>query len=251
MNAEKLQWLTGDPRDLISPNEVHISRVLLETTSFEIESLRGILSADELARAAKFHFEKDQKKFIVTRGVLRTILGRYLGNKPDELRFEYTSFGKPLLATDRGHGAITFNLSHSDEIALVAVTRSRRIGIDVERIRHNIDVGQIANRFFSSDEIRSLDKLQVTDRPELFFQYWVRKEALIKAMGEGLSFPMEQCDVSSINGMFLSPTKLSVENKEGSCWHVQDLFPGDGYAAAIATEKGDMDISYWHYEYKP
>src|SRR5580765_3338393 len=109
MNTEKLQWRRGVPGELISSNEVHVWRVFIDTTNFQSESLQETLSADELIRAEQFHFEKDQKRFIVARGILRKILGHYLHKKPHELRFEYTSYGKPVLATDDGCDTLSFN----------------------------------------------------------------------------------------------------------------------------------------------
>jgi len=247
MDTAGLRWCQSIPGELISSNEVHVWRVFLDATNIQSESVTGILSADELAKAEKFHFEGDQKKFIMTRGLLRMILGSYLGKKPGELCFEYNAFGKPVLPADAGCDALQFNLSHSGEIALYAVTRGRNIGIDAERIRDNVDIGQIAKRFFSAEEIRSLDSIHKKNRSEVFFKYWTRKEAFIKARGEGISFPMEQCDVSSISGSMLSPVKLPDNSSESLRWYGQDLFPGPGYAAAIAVEGNDCDISCWHY----
>ena len=243
MSTEKFQWRCGVPGELVSSSEVHVWRVFMDTTNFQSESLLETLSADELTRAEKFHFERDQQRFIMARGILRVILGHYLGKKPSELCFEYASHGKPVLANNDGCAALSFNLSHSGEIILYAITRSRKIGIDVERIRDNVDVGQIAHRFFSAGEIGSLDKIHKKNRSEVFFQYWARKEAFIKATGEGVSFPMEQCDVSLIGGSVLSPIILPGDNSESSHWYGQDLFPGHGYAAAIAVEGGDLDLS--------
>ena len=247
MNSDQLIWRQSVPGEMVSSNEVHVWRANLDFSSLQIENPEGILSADELARAGKFHFERDQMRFIAARGILRTILGHYLGKKPNKICFEYTSFGKPVLATIPGNDAISFNVSHSGEIALYAITSCRKVGIDVERIRENVDLWPIANRFFSYDEISSLERIDKKNQCEGFFQYWVRKEAFIKAMGEGISFPMEQCDVSSIKGKIWTPIKLSVENREPSRWYAQDLFPGDGYTAAIAIEGGDLNLSCWHY----
>ncbi|MFI5129754.1 MAG: 4'-phosphopantetheinyl transferase family protein [Chitinophagales bacterium] len=247
MRTEQLQWCTKIPGELINSNGVHVWRAFLDVSTDEFERLSRFLSADELARARRFHFESDQKRFIIARGILRKILGRYLGWSPDKLRFEYTSHGKPMLATDAGNDNLCFNLSHSAAFALYAVTYNKKIGIDIERLRDDVALGQIAQNFFSQGEINSLEKINKNKRAGLFFQYWTRKEAFVKAMGEGISFPMNQCDVSLLNGNFLSPVILSGENSESSCLHVQDLFPGDGYAAAIATEGGDLDISWWHY----
>ena len=247
MNTDKLQWRRATTKELIHSNEVHVWRVFLDLTTVQIESLTGILSTDELTRAGRFHFEKDQKRFITARGMLRQILGGYLGRPPHELRFEYTTYGKPVLATNAGYDTLRFNLSHSDEFALYAVTRGRNIGIDIERIRDDIDVEQIARRYFSQGEISSLERIHKDKRSEVFFQYWTRKEAFIKATGEGISFPMEQCDVSLISGRGLSPITVLGDNRENPCWYGQDLFPGRGYAAAIAVEGGDWDLSCWHF----
>jgi 4'-phosphopantetheinyl transferase len=247
MHADELQWRSAIPGELIKPNEVHVLRVCLDPDTPEIDTLPGILSADELARAGRFHFEKDQKRFIAARGMLRQILGQYLGKKPNEICFEYNSFGKPVLAANPGSDKLCFNLSHSGEFALYAVSRGRNIGIDIERVRNNVAVGQIARRFFSEAEIRLLERIDKDLRSEVFFQYWTRKEAFLKAIGEGISFPMEKCDVSSMNGKVLSPVLLPGESKEMPCWYGLDLFPGRGYAAAVVVEGSDWEVSCWHY----
>jgi 4'-phosphopantetheinyl transferase len=247
MNTDKLQWSRAITKELIYSNEVHVWRVGLDITSLQREILLGMLSADEVERAGRFHFERDQKRFIAARGMLRQLLGRYLGKPPQELRFEYTANGKPVLATNAGCDTLHFNLSHSGPLAVYAFTRSRNIGIDIERLRDDIAVGQIAQRFFSQYEISSLERIHINKRSELFFQYWTRKEAFIKAMGKGISFPMEEFDVSLISGRVLSPIALPGDKGESSRWHIQDLFPGNGYAAAIAAEGGDCDLSCWHF----
>jgi 4'-phosphopantetheinyl transferase len=247
MNTDELLWRPAIPGELIGSNEVHVWRVFLDLTILQSESLPGILSSDELARAGQFRFERDQNRFIVARGMLRKILGHYLGMNPHKLRFEYTPNGKPILATNAGYNTLHFNLSHSNAFALIAVTRGRNIGIDIEHIRDDVDAGQIARRFFSQEEISALERIHKDKQSEVFFQYWTRKEAFLKAMGDGVSFPMEQCDVSLINGRVLSPVRLLGDHRKSSGWYGQDLFPGHGYAAAIAVEGGDWDLSCWDY----
>jgi 4'-phosphopantetheinyl transferase len=247
MTKFKLHWQQAIPGAKIHSNQVQVWCVSLDLSDRQRERMLGMLSADEVARAGRFHFEKDLNRFIAARGILRNILGLYLGEKPHRLRFEYTPHGKPVLGTESGYDALRFNLSHSDSFALYAITRGRNIGIDIERIRYDIAVDQIVRRFFSPDEISSLEGIHDEKRYEVFFQYWTRKEAFLKAMGEGLSFPMEQCDVSLISGMLFSPVTLPGDKREGSCWYVQDLFPGTGYAAAIAIEGGDCELSCCHY----
>ena len=250
MIIKKTKWHHAVPGRMSSSNEVHVWRLLLNEHYSQVESLKEFLSEDELLRSGKFHFEKDQNSFIIARGILRMILGGYLGMKPNELSFEYTSSGKPVLVHNNGDDKISFNLSHSTDVVLYAVTLNRNVGIDVESIRDTVDVVQIANRFFSASEIQSLDCIPEKQRPEKFFQYWTRKEAFLKATGEGVSFPMEQCNVSLVNGNFLSPIELYGENSENSRWYVRDLFPGDGYVAAIAIEGNDSDVSCWHYSFE-
>jgi len=221
--------------------------VFLDVTKIESENLLAFLSVDELARAGRYHFERDQKRFIVARGILRKILGSYLDKSPVKIGIEYTSHGKPMLADNPGYDNLCFNLSHSGAFALYAVTPSKRIGIDIERIRDDVALKQIAGQFYSQGEIRSLERIDENIRSGLFFKYWTRKEAFLKARGEGISFPMEQCDVSLISGDVLSPVIVQNNNSEISSLYVQDLFPGNGYAAAIAIEGSDWNISCMHY----
>jgi 4'-phosphopantetheinyl transferase len=237
MNSEVNQWSQAIPGEMICSNEVHVWRESLDLSTLQDKRLLGILSSDELVRAGRLRFERDQKRFIAARGILRIILGRYLGENPHKIHFEYTSNGKPVLTNNPGYDTLHFNLSHSDALALYAVTRGRNIGIDIERVRDDVAVEQIAQKFFSQDEISSLERIHKRKRNELFFKYWTRKEAYLKAMGEGISFPMEQFDVSLISERVLSPVIYKGDKTESSRWYVQDLFPGCGYAAAIAVEQ--------------
>ncbi len=247
MNTGKLQWQNAIPGGLTNSKEVHVWRVSLDLTASQSEKFLEILSVDELAKVGRLHFEKDKKRFIAARGMLRTLLGGYLEKKPHEIRFAYTDHGKPLLAVGTGCDNLSFNLSHSGAFALYAVTRSRNIGIDIEHVRDDVSFREIAGSFFSPGEISSLERVNKNKRPEMFFQYWTRKEAFLKAIGGGLSLPLDMCDVSLISGSVLSSIHLSGDNTESSGWYVQDLFPGGGYAAAIAVEGADGDLSCWNY----
>ncbi|MBL7793514.1 MAG: 4'-phosphopantetheinyl transferase superfamily protein [Saprospiraceae bacterium] len=236
----KSQWHRALPGELAPSNEAHVWRFFLDITENQTQGLLDLLSADEVDRARRFRFETDQKRFISSRGLLRLILGSYLGQPPHALQFAYTAKGKPVLAAEFSSEALCFNLSHAGSFALYAVTRGRNVGIDIEHMRDQIDVDQIAGRFFSPGEIRSLEQVHGSNRKELFFQYWTRKEALIKAIGEGLSFPLEQLDVSSINGKAF--------HTENSLWYIQDLFPGPGYTGAIALAEKDCALSCWEFD---
>src|SRR5215218_2785116 len=181
-NLDKMQWREAVPGESIHSNEVHVWRVSLDITLLQLESLLKKLSADEVARAGRFRFERDRKRFITARGMLRQLLGCYLREDPHKLQFDYTPYGKPILASTSNYHHLSFNLSHSGEFALYAVTRGRSIGVDIERIRNDIAVEQIAQRFFSPGEISAIERIH-KNRHEVFFQYWTRKEAFLKAIG--------------------------------------------------------------------
>lgn len=245
MENNEQPWQPAIPGSLIDPNEVHVWRAFLDLNKAPKEHLLGTLSADELSKASRFRFEKDQRRFIEVRGILRQILGAYLQKKPHTLQFNYGNNGKPFLANN---DTLQFNLSHSGNMALYAFAYNRNIGIDLEWIQQDIAIEEVANRFFSEPEIVSMQQLAEPKRNELFFQYWTRKEALIKATGVGLSFPVETLDVSGVNGSTLAPILLPGDEGKVPKWYVQDLLPGKTYAAAIVIEGGDCDFSCWEYK---
>ena len=158
------------------------------------------LAADERTKAERYYFERDRLRFIIAHGVLRAILSLYLNESPKRLSFCEGSHGKPALALDSGGDSIRFNMSHSHRMALYAVTRSREVGIDLEFVRCDLEAEQIAERVFSPREIAELRALPAALRRNAFFLCWTRKEAYIKAKGEGLSLPLDQFDVSLIPG---------------------------------------------------
>jgi 4'-phosphopantetheinyl transferase len=207
-----------------------------------------MLSSDERARADRFYFSQDRESFIVARGMLRSILGRYLNRSPEALRFHYSAHGKPALDFDSGDDAIRFNLSHSHRMGLYAFARDREVGIDVEFVRDGPHAEHIAEHFFSPDEVRSLQALPPAQRRHAFFLCWTRKEAYIKGRGEGLSLPLDQFDVSLTPG---EPAKLlstRPDPLEAGRWFLQDLTLGpDGYAAAVAIEGADRSVVLGRY----
>ncbi len=241
------QWHSLSECLVLNPDEVHVWKAGLDRTSFQIQSLRNTLAADEQARADRFYFEKDRAHFIVARGVLRTILGRYLNRAPERLSFLYSSYGKPALAGDSDGAAIRFNLSHSDGIALYAITRNREVGIDIERIRFDLAFAEIAQRIFSAREAATLRTLPTEMQPQAFFRYWTRKEAYIKARGEGLSLPLNQFDVSLVPGESNVTLSTPRNPAEVARWSVQELEAVPGYVAAFAVEGHGLRLSCWQW----
>ena len=172
------EWLLP-PRDLVlREDEVHVWRASLECEPSDVQAFRRLLSIDEMVKAERFYFEKDRSHFIVARGLLRTILGRYLRIYPGRLRFFYKLHGKPALLGERGGKIYSFNLSHSHGLLLLAITRSREVGVDIERIHSELGgQGQeIAERFFSPNEVAKLSSLPTDQKAEAFFNCWTRKE---------------------------------------------------------------------------
>lgn len=229
----------------LGSGEVHVWRATLDQPTPRVQSLRRILAADEQARADRFYFEKGRVRFIVARGLLRMILGRYLDREPSQLRFDYSPYGKPALASESGGETLRFNVSHSHGLALYAVTRGREIGIDVEYIRADVASEQIAERFFSSREVAVLRALPVEAQAEAFFNCWTRKEAYIKARGEGLSLPLDQFDVSLVPGEPAALLSTRPDPHEASRWSLQELTPGPGYVAALAVEGRIRQLQCW------
>jgi 4'-phosphopantetheinyl transferase len=228
-------------------DEVHVWRATLDQTPSQIQSFRHKLAADERARAERFHFERDRGHFIVARGVLRAILGGYLKRAPEGLSFCYSSHGKPALAGKSGGDAIRFNVSHSHGIALYAVTCGREVGVDLERIRFNLAVAEIAERFFSRREVAMLRTLSTEAQREAFFRCWTRKEACLKARGEGLSLPLDQVDVSLAPGEPDAVSGTQPDPSEASRWSLQELTPAPGYVAALAVEGQGWRLACWQW----
>lgn len=241
-------WFPPPANLSLSENEVHVWRVHLEQPSSQVQQLRDILTADELERADHFYFEEDRQHFIIGRGTLRTILGRYINIDPRRLRFCYNQYGKPFLTSKFDHHLLNFNLSHSGGLALYAITRNREIGIDLERIRSNFEYEEIAEQFFSPTEVAILRIIPAEKKLKAFFNCWTRKEAYIKAHGKGLSLPLHSFDVSFAPGE--PPRLLTTKDdpQEASLWVMRELMPGHGYVGALAVKGLDCRFKIWQWE---
>ena len=241
------QWRAPPETLVLGCDEVHVWRATLDQTQSQIQSFLHNLAADEQARAERFYFERDRERFIVARGVLRAILGGYLNQAPECLSFCYRSHGKPALAGESGGDVIRFNVSHSHGIALYAVTRGREVGIDLEHIRSDLVVEEIAERFFSRREVAMLRALPTEAQRQAFFRCWTRKEAYIKARGEGLSLPLDQFDVSLAPGEPAALLGTRPDPSEASRWSLQELIPTPGYVAALAVEGRGLSLACWQW----
>lgn len=229
-------WLRAEECLLPEREEVHVWRADLNQGASVVRAFYEVLEPDERRRADKFHFPQDREHFTVARGALRQILGGYLGSSLEQIRFAYNQYGKPELAAGAGDDLLCFNVSHSKGIALYAIVRGRRVGLDIEQMREDFDSLTLAERFFSPSEVAALRELPPEQQTGAFFNCWTRKEAYIKALGEGLSHPLSGFSVSLAPGEPAALLSTDDNPQEASRWSLVELSPGHGYVAALAVE---------------
>jgi 4'-phosphopantetheinyl transferase len=213
---------------------IDIWRVRLDEPA-AIASAAGVLSPDEQARASRFHFERDRIHFTRCRSALRELLSAYLAIPAAEIRFEYMASGKPQLSAGQNPRSLHFNVSHSADMALIAVC-DRRIGVDIEKIRTDVETSTLAERFFSLRERAGLKALPDQLRVPGFFACWTRKEAFLKATGDGLSFPLADFSVTTHPGLQPELEEINGNTAAGRQWSLTDLSVADGFRAAVANE---------------
>jgi 4'-phosphopantetheinyl transferase len=231
-------WPEGPLSPVLGPADVHVWSMALHVEPAESMELERCLSVHERCRADRFAFDADRARFVVGRGLLRTILARYSGAPPSEIRFRTNEYGKPSLECERDEGsALQFNFSHSDSIALCALSRGRAVGVDIERERPLPALEEIAERYFSAREHAALCELPEELRRRAFFACWSRKEAYIKARGLGMSLPLASFDVSLAPDEPAMLLAVRGEPEASARWALYDLDPADGFAAALVVER--------------
>jgi 4'-phosphopantetheinyl transferase len=225
---------------------VHVWAANLDVSATALRSFAETLSRDESERASRFHFERDRNRYIAGRGLLRTVLGKYLQTPPAEVPLVYGPNGKPLLQAASYRQTIHFNLAHSQNLALLAVTYAGQIGVDVEAVRPLSDAHELVNRFFSARESDTFESVPQSAKPEAFFNLWTRKEAWLKATGEGIGHLLNKVEVSFLPG---EPAKLlSLPQDSTSRWTLTDLAPAPGFAGALAVACSSAPIlSCWRW----
>lgn len=236
-------WITPHEHPALHRGEIHIWRASLECEPAVLRGLETTLCASETARAGRFHFPRDRNHFVAGRGILRTLLGAYLGKSPESLKFIYGPQDKPALETQDPSFSVNFNLSHSHGLAVYVFTLGREVGVDVELIRPEFTGDDIAERHFSPRELAELRSLPQDLRAEGFFNCWTRKEAYVKARGEGLQIPLKDFDVSLAPGE--TPTLESVDS---SRWCLRSFEPAPGCVAAVVAEGKDLKLLHWDWK---
>lgn len=242
-----MSWLQPPIPLRLGADEVHLWRASLDLPAAAVEGMAGMLSPDEQERAARFRVPQVRARFTAARAILRDILSRYLHCEPSALVFGYRKHGKPFLVPG-AEADIRFNLSHSHGLALYGICRGREVGIDLERIRQDREHDRLARRFFSPQEVAALQGLPPDERVEAFFHCWTRKEAYLKARGEGLAIPLASFDVSLAPGEAAALLGVAGDSREAERWSILAIQAGPGYAAALAVEGRPGGLQTWAWQ---
>jgi 4'-phosphopantetheinyl transferase len=217
---------------VLAADEVHVWQVAFEPA--QASAFDAVLEDSERERAARFRIAEDRARYVFARCALRRMLAGYLDATPESLRFVPGPHGKPMLL--RPIADVSFNVSHARDRVLLAFARGREVGVDVERIRREIDIARIGRRFFAREEIDAIDRLPATARNEAFFHVWSRKEAFVKGLGRGLSVPLDAFVVSVDPAASHVALDVVDDPRESARWSLLSLRPGDGYVGAVAVE---------------
>lgn len=239
------EWFSPPELMDLQPHQVDVWRISLDPPLDTVKHLESTISEEESQRAARFRFTVDRDRYIVAHGSLRYILSENLRCDPKRLHFSTNEYGKPALEDHK----LDFNLSHSGDYALVAVTREYKVGVDVEIIRSDMEHEKLAKRFFSPNEVAELTTLPSDQIIRGFFNCWSRKEAYIKAQGLGLSLPLASFDVSLTPNEPATLRATRPNPDEAARWTLISLDVGCAYVGALAVEGQELSFRFW--DWKP
>ena len=264
MPALETSWPAATIPPSCSLDEVHVWAVALNVPPEKNATLAATLSLEERERAKKFHYDQHRNRFIVGRGVLRVLLAGYLQGEPRKpgvaissggstisdvparLEFAYGSQGKPRLANPQS--GIHFNLAHSNDLALIAITRLGEVGVDVELVRPMPDAERIAERFFSAGEAASIRTVPAVSRDAAFFSLWTRKEAWLKATGDGISESLAKVEVTFLPNEIPRVLAIAADAVAAAEWSLLPLFPPAGFVGALAIHHREVRLKCWRFE---
>lgn len=225
-------WEKHASAPALAEGDVHLWRFTLDASAALLERAARVLAEDERERAARFRFDVHRDRFVAARAMLRALLGAYTGAAAGEVRFAYEPHGKPRLAS----GELRFNVSHSHDAALLGVTRARELGVDLERIRTDVRWDEVERQFFARAEQAALGRYEGDLHPTAFFACWTRKEAYVKARGEGLSLPLDAFEVDVTPSARDVALRVPADPALAARWRLRAFSPWAGYAAAVAAE---------------
>jgi len=234
-------WYSQDSFIDLADNDIHIWLNYLNVHEARIKHLYPLLSSEEKERSERFKFYKHRKAFIASHGFMHTVLASYIDTNANEIEFSQTEFGKPSLIDIQNKNNIQFNLSHSGNMAILAVCKQHSLGIDVEFAERKVDWRGISKRFFTPNEQQQLDKLTEEEQRQAFFQIWTRKEAHMKVTGQGLSLAPTQFEVSvpPQSANFIQ----NLKTKDDNFYKMQDIFLPEMFKDYYACLSADFDYS--------
>ena len=236
------------PADLrLTGDEIHVWCAALDELAPGLSSFAETLSSSECDRAERFRFERDRTRFIIRHGLLRMLLGRYLDIEPARLSFNCEPRGKPVLSGLASGQTLHFNLSHSDGVALFGFARLFPLGVDIERIRSVPEADEIAAKFFSTRESAVLNAAAVEQKLESFFNCWTRKEAYLKATGEGIADALPLIEVSIAPDQPAQLLSIAGDTQAASGWSLHAFMPLPGFVGAMAVKQSDVKLACWQW----
>jgi 4'-phosphopantetheinyl transferase len=240
-----MYWPSEPAELIIKDDEVHVWAEVLDQRFQHLESFYNCLDLRERKRAARYRFQLHRHRFIVAHGLLRKLLGCMIDMPAEKIRFRYGKQGKPFLADENKSDDLQFNISHSGGIVLIGLCRRRRVGVDLEVLRYTRDFMGVAERFFSSRETAAIKDLSLADQTLLFYQIWTQKEAYLKGLGCGLTFPLDSFEapiLSEIPAPYISGDQNNIMITD---WEIRSLNPISGYIGSVASEGRDWKLKYW------
>ena len=255
-----LTWPPLSAPLMLSRDVAHVVRLNLDASPSQIASLRGVLSDDEVARADRFKFEEPRRRFVACRAALRQLVGGFLGREATEIEFTYGLHGKPQLAANDPDLPLEFSVSHSADLALIAVCCGRRVGVDLERHDAKVHIHKLATRFFSPRESAELASLPDTEQLAGFYRGWTSKEAYLKATGFGLSFSLSQFTVAMNPAEPARLIEVADEHdrvdsaNEAARWSMTSLNVAEQFSAALLIEAAASEnvlIHQWSFPHQP
>jgi 4'-phosphopantetheinyl transferase len=241
-------WPTLHEPPVLTPGAVHVWRLKLDLTATQIARLRRVLTDDERVRADRFHAERHRHRFIACRAQVRQLLAGYLKERPEKIDFRLGSQGKPALGAPWSSSGIHFNVSNSHDMALCAIALQCELGVDIEHVREGRDHEGLAARFFAPQEIDALRALSADRRTAAFFNCWTRKEAVLKAVGIGIAFPLDRLVVTLAPSDPARVVAFDGTPAAAADWWLEHLEPAPGYVGALAAEGDDRLLFRWTYE---
>jgi 4'-phosphopantetheinyl transferase len=249
MDDNTILWPASPPADIVLDHEgVHVWAMSLRVAGEPFRRLAAVLSREERQRAVSFRFDRDRNRFMTSHGMTRLILARYLGAQPAEIEFQPGAHGKPFLAGNGARDGLQFNLTHCQDLALLAVARDREVGIDLERVRPLEDASELAAHFCSQRENAEFQSLPPAEREAAFFRLWTCKEAWLKAVGDGIGTSLDKVEVAFATGetaRYMNlPGGLATPAQD---WNLLELTPVFGFVAALAITGPATHVGCWQW----